>query len=169
MANDEETRDDTTAQSLDDTTTACTQRESKFSFRTRSFTSEYTESSPNDDKSLNTFTSVVPVIQRQEGTKLIDANKRNVSFKDARAIEGTNTPIENTSKNTPLKRQRLEQIASSGIFNDQDALGDGDQSPINDPYVHQVYLELFQSGMYKFVPDIRCSVNPYKYNSTFDH
>ena len=125
--------------------------ESKPLFRTTSPKIEYAASSPYYDVLLYSFTPEQEQKRKHPG-KTSDGNKINKQIL-SNMDKGLDVKIDSTNNtsgnnvNTKYKHDQLcRQSKTSVQTTNKDIIEDGDQSPIYDPYVQKVYLELFRSG-----------------------
>lgn len=118
---------------------------SKPLFRTTSPKVEYAAVSPYYDVLLYSFTPE----QAQKQKLSTKTNSRTSSKQSTTSSTDKRVDVKSTSMNVnsvdtePIRDQSQPTVMS---VNDQVKLGDGDQSPIYDPYLHKVYLELFRTG-----------------------
>jgi hypothetical protein len=131
--------------------------ESKPLFRTASPKIEYAASSPYYDVLLYSFTpeqeqklklsnNMITRIPSSRVTKpTVVPSNMNKGLDDKSTTMNTTSGSNVTTKHI---RDQLRQSGTSVQTNDEDKIGDGDQSPIYDPYVHKVYLELFRTGTF---------------------
>ena len=124
--------------------------DSKPLFRTTSPKIEYAASSPYYDVLLYSFTP-----EHEQKVKLATKTSSRLG-KPTVSSSIEKVDLKKTSMNhkrsinvtTKHIRDQLQKAGTSLQTNDHDKIGDGDQSPIYDPAVHQVYIDLFRTGMF---------------------
>ena len=137
--------------------------ESKPLFRTTSPKIEYAASSPYYDVLLYSFTPEQEQ-KRKHPSKTNEGNKINKKIL-SNMDKGLDVKIDSmknksgSNVNAKYKHDQLfRQSKTSVQTKNHDIIEDGDQSPIYDPYIQKVYLELFRSGtcVCTCVPHVFC-------------
>jgi hypothetical protein len=151
--------------------------ESKPLFRTTSPKIEYAASSPYYDVLLYSFTPEQEQ-KRKQSNQPTTITITKESNRD-KALDGNNAAAKTTTTDTILStKQMRDQLPEAGTLvlanNDHDKTGNGDQSPIYDPYLHKGYLELFRTGtcntffMYTTTSDQQHTITEYPVDSPSD-
>ena len=108
---------------------------------------EYAASCPYYDILLYSFTP--EEVQKQKLSTRYGSSRTTKQLITSSVDKDINvkTPSMNATKMDPnLVRDHIQQTDISLPTNLQDKIGDGDQTPIYDTYLHQVYLDLFRTG-----------------------
>jgi hypothetical protein len=125
-------------------TTVTIENESKPLFRTTSPKVEYAASSPYYDVLEYSFT---PEQAQKQKLSARTSSRTSKQLTTSGVDKSVNAESASTNTNTKLGHGQLKETSTTvPTTNDHDKIGDGDQSPIYDSYLHKVYLELFRTG-----------------------
>ena len=147
-------RDDTTASELPldprNNSVIAIDTDSKPLFRSTSPTVEYAASSPYYDVLLYSFTPEQEAQKQRKFTRTTSTNSKytRTSSTNSKQTEQFRMDNELAVKSIATGNEKLytQKLQPSLPTKDNDNIGDGDQSPIYDPYMQKRYLELFRIG-----------------------